>query len=176
MRGEFREAGVGPRLTEPGGSLLFLELAFRCVEMSPFSADKLSSFCLFSYTFRLPTSFINIFFSVFVPTPFFPLCPEDGTFPASGDLSAVFRVDLGIHPSLRATRRGGRVPPSSYANPSPGVLSTEFWAVFLPVGKNFTNSFHFFLPVGNPEWRVSGFQLFWRLLTPAGTAWAMQKL
>ena len=38
------------------------KMLFRCVEMSLFSSGKLSSFCLFSYTFRLPTSFTNIFF------------------------------------------------------------------------------------------------------------------
>jgi hypothetical protein len=84
--------------------VLLRKMAFRCVEMSLFSSDKLSSLPLFSYTFRLPTSFINIFFSVFAPlTPFFPLRRDDGTSPASNDLSCVFRVSLGIHPFLRAT-------------------------------------------------------------------------
>ena len=58
--------------------------------------------------------------------------------------------------------RSAPVPPPRLS-PSPGVLSREFWAVFLPAGKNFTNGPPFFLPVGNPEWRVSDFQLPWRL-------------
>jgi hypothetical protein len=43
------------------------KMSFRCVEMSLFISVTVSSFCLFSYTFRLRSSFINIFFSVRAP-------------------------------------------------------------------------------------------------------------
>ena len=145
--------------------MILRKLSFRCVEMSPFSSGKLSAFCLFSYTFRLPTSFINIFFSV-SPPRHFPSSTATMEPPPCGLICpAILRAGLGIHLFLRATWRGGRVPSSSYPNPSPGVLSIEISALFLPVGKNFTNSFHFFLPVGNPGWRASDIQLSWLPLT-----------
>jgi hypothetical protein len=47
-------------------------MSLRCVEMLLFPSVKLSSFCLFSYTFRLRSSFINIFFRARPPEPLFP--------------------------------------------------------------------------------------------------------
>ena len=52
-------------------------MSLRCVEMSLFSSVKLSQFCLFSYTFRLRSSFINIFFSQCSLPP--RLCPSVAT-------------------------------------------------------------------------------------------------
>jgi len=96
-------------------------MSLRCVEMSPFLSGKLSFVRLFSYTFRLRSSFINIFFSGLAPGATFPLRRHDGTSPTSDNLSCVFRVGLGIRPFLRVTRWGCRAL-HPQAKPEPRFL------------------------------------------------------
>ncbi len=124
-------------------------MSLRCVEMAPFFSVKLSSFCLFSYTFRLRSSFINIFFSQCSLPP--RLCPSVATMeppPASEGLSCVFCAGLGIRPFLRVTPSGRRAPHSSKAssrtryvvNRNPGGFPTGRktfykWTTLFPAGR-----------------------------------------
>ena len=85
-------------------------MSLSCVELPLFFSGNMSCFCLFSYTFRLRSSFYNIFFSGLAPHATFPLRSGDRTFPASDNLSCVFAVDRGIRHFLQAPQRGCRVP------------------------------------------------------------------
>jgi hypothetical protein len=127
-------------------------MSFNCVEMSLFISVKASSFCLFSYTFRLRSSFINIFFSCPLPTPLFSLRRNHGTAPCVGCLSGFFRIGLGLRPFPRRPGGGAAYrsrPFSTSLIQSPPVLSTEFLPYFLLVGKKFTKCLSALLPVGN---------------------------
>ena len=66
------------------------KMSFNCVEMSLFISVKVSSFCLFSYTFRLRSSFINIFFFVPALNATNPPPPRPWNFPLRWMICPVF--------------------------------------------------------------------------------------
>ncbi len=115
-------------------------MSLRCVEMSLFLSGKLSFFLLFSYTFRLRSSFINIFFSVLAPHATFPLRRDDGNSLAPDNLSCIFRVGLGIRPFLPATPWGCRAPHPSKASSKTRYVVNRILAEFPAGRKRFYNS------------------------------------
>ena len=104
-------------------------MSFNCVEMSLLISVTVSSSCLFSYTFRLRSSFINIFFSVFPAHATFPLRRHGRTSPMPDNLSGVFRVGVGIRPFPRRPSGGAafrtRPHDSKYPPAEPGALGCE---------------------------------------------------
>ncbi len=116
-------------------------MSLRCVEMSLFLSGKLSLFRLFSYTFRLRSSFINIFFfSVRSPRDFPLRHHHHGTSPTPDNLSCTFRLGLGIRPFLRVTPWGRRAPPSPKASKKARYVVNRILAEFPTGRKGFYNS------------------------------------
>jgi hypothetical protein len=108
-------------------------MSLRYVEMSLYLSDNLSYFRLFSYTFRLRSSFINIFFSGLAPHATLPLRRHHGTSPAPDNLSSVFRVGPGIRPFPPADPVGMPRPPplpTLQGKPEPRCLVKRYLGHF----------------------------------------------
>jgi len=149
--------------------VLLYKMSFRCVEMSLFLSGKLASFCLFSYTFRLPTSFINIFFSM--PAPGASFSPPPRRWPPLRRMICP-KFSASVWAFVLSSGRPGKGAAlrSPQTKPEPRYLVKRIPCRFPTGRKKFYTCLRFFLPVGKPELRVSDIQLSWRPLTQAGAA------
>ena len=138
------------------------KMSFNCVEMSLFISVNVSSFCLFSYTFQLRSSIINIFFFVPVPNATLLPPPRPWNLPLRWMICSVFFASAWAF-VLSPRRPGGgaafRARPSHTSLiQSPPALSTEFLPYFVPVGRNLTKCLSDLLP-GDGDRHVSWFFL-----------------
>ena len=143
-----------------------------CVRMSLYFSGKWSYSCLFSYTFRLRTSFFNIFFPVFALRAIFPLRRHDGTSAPSDNLSRVLAVAL----SNRPDSAGGPLQPAFRTLLSPRLYTRaqvhcQENSCPSSTGRKTFNKMEHTFPAGS-KFRLGGCQssTSLRLLTPAGTA------
>ena len=121
-------------------------MSLRCAETSLLSSVKLLCFCLFSYTFRLRSSFINIFFHGSPPGATFPPPPRPWP-PLRRMIGPAFPRRSG-HSSFPPGHPVGvpRSPPLAYpqAKPEPRCLVNIILGHFPTGRKWFYNSHRLF--------------------------------
>jgi len=138
------------------------EIPYNQAQMSPFVSGKLSSGPLFSYTFPDRSSYLTSFWVARVPGRLFDSPPRRFRFPLAGRFVLHFPNWSGHSPYFHGVSARRSRPLKAYAirlHQSPGILSREFLAFFLPAGKNLSRSVLAFLPVGKPGLPAPDFRL-----------------